>query len=348
VSLKIQYICFTGTSGFATAAKNNIKVLLKGNYDVSIFPLDTGFKKIIDTKNFELFSNLCAKKEKPDIQIYHCLPFMCRRVPKVAKTIGYAVFEANSVPLNWISSLNKNDAVVVPSMFNYNLFKDKINTKLFYLPHCLDFPEKELPKISSGNYRFLFFATWKKRKNYLSLLQAFSEEFSKNEKAELVLKTNKDPYGDPEKVIKQFNGKITLDLSILKSEEVLPYINNFDCLISTSLGEAFYIPALQAIAVKVPIIVPDHSGFQEYASSQTALLLSPDGLETLPEIDGIVQFRNQTWPTISIKQIREKMRYAFENRDKMKELAENAYIFAKNKFNYESILKIFETIIAEI
>lgn len=350
MSLKIQYICFTGSSGFAFAAKNNIKALLKGNYDISIFPLDTGFKKDIDEQDFELFKNLCssAKKEKPDIQIYHCLPFMQRRVPKVGKTIAYATFEAKDVPLNWISTLDKNDAVVVPSMFNYNSFKDKIKTKLFYLPHVLGFPEKEIPKIRSKNYRFLFFGTWKKRKNYLPLLQAFSEEFSNNEKVELVLKTSRNPFNNPEKIIKKYNGKITLDLSLLKSEQVLPYINNFDCLVLPTKAEGFGYPPLQAMAVKTSTIVTDYSGCQEYANAHTSLLLNPEGFETLKDMDGIIQFRNKTWPIIPVQQIREKMRYAFENQDKMKELAENAYIFAKNKFNYDVALGIFEKIFAEI
>jgi len=344
--MRIQYICFTAYSGFAFSAKNNIKALISGGYDISVTPLDLGFNKIVNPSNYKELRKL-VDSTPGDIQIYHCIPVMQRRIPYVGRVIGYGTFEHSQYPQEWINVLEKNDVVIVPSQFNFNSLA--LNNK-FYLPHCLDFSEYSYFDKRNFNYRFVYFGTWKNRKNYDTLLRSFTEEFE-NENVELVLKVSQSKLNNPLKSISRISrqlGKtanISIDTQILADHSISNYLRDFSCMILPTLGEGFCIPGLQAMASGLPLIITNYSGCREYANENTSLLLEVEGFEKKKDIDGIVQFRNREWPVLSINQLREKMRFAYENRSVMKNLAENAYEFVKDKFNYSAILESFEKIL---
>lgn len=56
------------------------------------------------------------------VQIYQCIPTMQHRVQKNNKSIGFATFETYDPPNEWIDILNKNDAIICPSDFNFRIF----------------------------------------------------------------------------------------------------------------------------------------------------------------------------------------------------------------------------------
>lgn len=347
--MNIQYICFTSYSDFAFSAKNNIKALIRAGFHVSIKPLDLGFTKVINTRDFKFFKAL-ENDKSGDVQIYHCIPMMQRRVPYTGRVLGYGTYENDVLPQEWINILQKNDDVIVPSLFNW------VNSPLtlknvIYIPHCLDFTEysyydnRDFPV-----YKFLFFGTWKHRKNYETLIEAFMNEFS-NENVELTLKVNNEQLNNPKKYISRIEkqlkktARIKVDNRVLKDEDISNFLQGFNCLVNPTRGEGFGYPGLQAMASGLPTIITDYSGCQEYARTETSLLLSVEGFEKKEDMDGIVQFRNKLWPIISVKQLQEKMRFAYENGNRMKELAKNAYEFVQGKFNYEVVGKRFREIL---
>jgi len=347
--MRIQYICFTSYSGFAFSAKNNIKALISGGYNVSVKPLDLGFHRSINSRDFNTFKKL-VDGEIGDVQIYHCIPIMQRRVPSSGRIIGYGTFENIEIPQEWINVLQKNDNVISPSLFNFDSFSAKLDNAV-YIPHCLNFSDYSYyDRRSSSSYRFLYFGTWKNRKNYDTLLRAFIEEFS-SENVELVLKVHNEALKSPEKSISRISkqlrktAKIRVESQILKDEDISSYLRGFNCLVSPTLGEGFGYPGLQAMASGLPVIITNYSGCTEYANSETSLLLEVEEFEKRLDMDGILQFRNKSWPKISVKQLRNKMRWAYENQKEMQILAKNANEFVINKFNYSAILNKFRKII---
>jgi glycosyltransferase involved in cell wall biosynthesis len=352
--IPINYICFLSATGFATAAKNNIQALHEAGYDVNITALDLGSHKKINSDLHDFYKSLIKKSVKnPSIALYHCIPQMQRRVRSVGRTIGYATFETTSPPDNWSIYLNRNDAIITPSMFNYREFKKlKLTTPIFYIPHCINFnvftPEVLKLVVHKTSFNFLFMGTWKQRKNYEKLITAFLEEFSKQDDVSLTIKTTNTTRVQVENTIKRIKRsikkigefpEIIIDVSTINDDDVASYIKSFDCYISASLGEGFGLPALQAMALKVPTIVPDHSGCVEYGNTDTSLLLVPEGYNKIPCLDNIFQFKNALWPYISVSQIRERMRYAFSHREEMTVKADAAYTYVKQRFSYPVVVK---------
>lgn len=354
--LNIQYICFTGCTGFATAAKNNIQALIQRGHELCVTPLDLGFNKSINTEDFNVYSELVSKKDHADfIKLYHCVPFMQRRFKTSGKKIGYATFETFDPPREWKAYFDRYEIIITPSKFNYEIFKKQGYKDVFYFPHIIDFTKfnsqvKPLPlKNELSSFKFLWIGTWKKRKNYELLIRAFLEEFEKDEDICLVLKTNQSAIKNHESILRKIKAEISwkkhfpqieFDKAVISDGVIPNYIKSFDCFVSPTRGEGFGLPGLQSMALGVPVITTNFSGVLDYANEQTATLLEIDGFERVSCMDGVVQFKNKQWPVINIKELRKKMRFVYENYNFARKKSEYAIQYVQERFGYNQIEKL--------
>ena len=104
---------------------------------------------------------MAKKEEDPKrIVIYHCIPNMQRRVDKKGSGLGFATFETFQPPDKWVEILNKNDAIIAPSQFNYKIFSHmKITKPIYYIPHCIDisvYNKNVTPLEQRDRFTFLF------------------------------------------------------------------------------------------------------------------------------------------------------------------------------------------------
>jgi glycosyltransferase involved in cell wall biosynthesis len=115
-----------------------------------------------------------------------------------------------------------------------------------------------------------------------------------------------------------------------------------------TVGEGFCLPGLQSMALKVPVIITNFSGCQDYANKETATLIEPQGFILQRNMDSIPQFRDKKWAFISIEDLREKMRYVFTNYDIAENKALCAYDYVRDNFNYNKIENIFYEMLGSI
>jgi glycosyltransferase involved in cell wall biosynthesis len=357
--ISIEYICFLGNSGFGFAARNYILALHQSDkFDIKITYLDTPISKGINFEHYDLFKKLSEKKDNSNaIQVYHCIPDLFRRVKRKARAIAIATFEAQPAPSNWLVLLEHFNGIIFPSQFCYDLFLDLKRPKIV-IPHCLDLEKykktimQKLGKDIKGKsiynwpFYFLFCGTWKKRKGIEILIAAWNEEKLFEQNCYLTIKT-----GSSGKIplASSLGEKINVDTSVYKDEDMPRFFAGHDCLVAPTLGEAFMIPGLQSLACGVPIITTNFSGVQEYASPATAYLLEPEGfLTTKSPMDNYFQFGKCSWPYISVKQLREKMRYVFEHQEEAKEMARKAQDELSRKFSYGVVAEKFEMFLGRI
>ncbi len=349
----ITYICFSDFSGYAVAARNYVHALHRAGLDISIHPLDDiRVLKLVDPKHWLLYMNLRSKKLTPDtILIYHCLPTMQRRVKAKGKpTVGFCVFEGSEIPSLWMKYLNSNTAVVTASQFNKDALTD-LNKPLHRIPHCLDFNIyiPECPKWKEYDvFTFLFVGTWKNRKGVSELLQAWIEEFGTDSSVQLLLKT--EPRRAQSFIYKKYGRVKNIHIISQKfTDDKMPgFIRSTDCLVSPTLGEGFGLPALQAMAVGVPVIITNFSGVKEYANKDTATLIEPEGMRKMANLDSYVQFQGCTWPFISVPGIRKAMRQVRDNYEAACDRAGVAYKYVRDRFNYRVTAEKFTKMLKEI
>ncbi len=360
--IKLNYACFLNQSGYSQAARDIIVSLHNsGNYDLKLTVFGgKPSRAVISDEKYELFMPMTRKDTGPDrILIYHCIPTMQKREKKVKNSIGFATFETFQPPDKWIEILNKNDAIVVPSKFNYKIFAHApIKKPLFHIPHSINTNLHNIgikPLNIYNKFTFLFMGTWKKRKGYDQLLEAFYSEFSDKDNVQLIIKTDKpkqaEVYASNKKKQIGINKGIAPILFENKvfNEMMLPrFIKSAHCLISPHLGEGFGYPGLQSMALGVPVIITNFSGCQDYANEDTATLLEPNGFIFHKDMDGIPQFRSKKWAFVEVSSIRKSMRYVLNNPQKIREKAKNAYLYVIEKFNYKVIEDLFTKMIREI
>jgi glycosyltransferase involved in cell wall biosynthesis len=348
----IHYIGFVfSNTGFATAGRGNILALHKsGKHRIRITALDfQTYAKIAGKDNDTLKNLLTLSKAPNEIQIYHSIPDLQRRVKKDGHNIGVGTFETYDPPASWIELYNKNDALIVPSQFNYEVFKKAgIYKPIFHIPHCIDFSIYHLgilPLKKYDRFTFLFIGAWKERKGYKELIQAWIEEFKFNEKVQLVIKTPQ--YKEAESYLRD-NCKnkdcapILVEKETYDEEVMARFIKSANCLVAPSMGEGLFLPGIQSMAVGVPVIITNYSGCKDYANNETVFLLEPEGFVTHHCLDKLPQFLKKKWAFISIGSIRKAMREVFNNKELREKKVKSAYEFVSSRFNYETTAKKFD------
>ena len=360
--IKLTYACFLNSSGYSIAAQNYIFALDQtGQFDIKIRIFgDKPARPAISDENYEFFMKMARKDDDFDrILIYHCIPTMQKRIKGYKKSIGFATFETYQPPENWISILNKNDAIIVPPKFNYKIFSHmQIKKPLYYIPHCLDmdiYNRSVLPSVEYERYTFLFMGIWRERKGYKQLIESWLKEFIDEDNVQLLIKTDK-----PKKA-KDYIDRVKKQLGINKGfapilfenkvfdEKMLPrFMKSVDCFVAPTMGEGFNIPGLQCMALGVPVIITNFSGCKDYANKTTATLLEPSGFILHNNMDNIPQFKNKKWVFLEVKKIQKAMRYVFDNKEHAKMKANLAYFNVKNNFNYKMIGKTFIDMVREL
>ena len=342
--MKIEYFCFSGHNGYASAACNYIQAL-RLHHSVRIIPL--GFSK------YGLSSG--------ETRIFHCTPEVSKRYTKGKHDISFATFETLDPPITWKHLLKDFEHLIVPSQFNKELFSSFSKREPIYLPHCLDmnvFKPSVKPLVALQGFSFLFIGTWRRRKGYDVLVDAFLEEFAGENQVSLHLRTrSKDvhnfisdrqiPQRDADNSLRSAGKSQEISHIFINEDEIpasdLPsYIKSFDCLVLPTRGEGFGLPPLEAMAVGVPVIVTNYSGCKDYANEKTAWLLEPKGFEMVEQIDGIPQFHQKKWAKILVSDLRALMRRVIENKNERNERALYAADFVRNYFSHQKICSMWD------
>ena len=361
--LPIDYVCFTNHSGYAQGALDMIAAMDQtGNYDIRISCLHRTPDRNSFTKSYfnKLYHMSRRAEFKDPIQILQCIPDMHRKIKKHKRSIGFGIYETFDPPKHWIPLLNRMDAVICPSHFAYKQFAQSgISRPIFYIPHGFDTklwnPEVK-PMYERDRFTFLFVGTWRRRKGVMQLFEAWFKEFGNYDNVQIVVKTDK--VGIAKKEIDRIRTNLGISASStapvvfenkIFSEVDLPsFYKSSDCLVLPTLGEGFGLPPMQCMAMKIPVIVTNFSGCQEYASEDTCTLLEPKGFLMHEYIDKIPQFKGRKWPRITVESIQEAMRHVLDNSNEVAQKSEKAYDLVINKFNYEkistSIQEMMETV----
>jgi len=351
MTLPIEWIGFLNETGYGQAAFDTISALEESKkYDIRINCLNgTLSRSFLSKDSYDKMRALVTKPKSRDcIQVYHCIPPMQSRNPRGDRAIGFATFETYEPPSSWIEMLNKLDAVICPSYFNYKIFAHAgVKRPLFYIPHCIDkriWNESVTAQEKSSKYTFLFIGTWRKRKGWPQLVEAYLREFDSKDNVQLVIKTDKIQLAtqDVEKIRRNMSLKkdypsVVFERRVFDDVSLPLFYKSVDCLVMPTLGEGFGLPAMQCMAIKVPVIVTNYSGCQEYASSDNCLLIEPSGFMIHENMDQIAQFANKKWPRIEIDAVQKSMRNVFMNPQEARMRADKAYDYVHAKFSFKAI-----------
>lgn len=352
--MKIKYIGnFNDGTGWAKASTYNVLALDNAGYDIYCKELKYNNNSVvIDDKIVELLNK---QSENFDVVIQHVLPSEYFYFPEV-KNIGFVALETLALysPL-WLKKINMMDEIFVPNVASKNcLINSGVTKPIKIFNHSFNYydvlnlvPTGSIDELKN-TFNFVFVGEFTKRKNIEALLRAYHSEFSYIEPVNLYIKTNREL-----KTVTDFCSSIKNDINKIgkyKEEIIITGYLNETVLLSTmkqchafvmpSYGEAWCYPAMEAMALGLPVIYTDGIGINDYAS--------PDNYKVNSYIDNCYGVKdavdglytpNDCWLNPSVIDLRKKMRSVFSLFMNQRQQYINASArIAKSveKFNYKN------------
>jgi glycosyltransferase involved in cell wall biosynthesis len=224
----------------------------------------------------------------PEVVISHHYPV---HVPPLRGDLRVAMvfWEESLVPFDTIRLLNRNfDAVFAPSSAVADAL---INSGLSLpvrivgvAPDITSFLRlgAERKPFSSGMGRpltFLHVSSCFPRKGVDVLLAAYARAFRKGDPVRLVIKGFPNPHNDVPQQIEQLRqhdpdtADITMISDDLDDSGMLELYRNADVVVLPTRGEGFNLPAAEAVAAGIPLIVTNYGGHLDFLSAEDVRLV---------------------------------------------------------------------------
>lgn len=357
LEMKTLYIGnYKDRTGWGYASLNNILALHSAG--VNVVP-----RAITHNNSHEdvhpVISELEQKSEQDcEVCIYHTLPHLYSYNSNI-KNIGFFVTETVTfTETMWQKHANLMDEIWVPnSQMVSACHKSGVKVPIRIAPHSLDISKynnvedcASAPELD-GCFNFCFVGEMVSRKNIEGLLRAFHTEFHPSEPVNLMMKISKSGYTNDGALaeFKKLSHQVRSSLKIraeykdevaisghLEERHLLSLMSKCHCFVMPSFGEAWCIPALESMAIGMPVIYTSGTGMDDFChgwgveSSAVPCYGSLDSLQSM--------YTSHTkWMEPSIEHLASAMRVAYEthknNPKKYEETCAKAKLKAKNYSN---------------
>lgn len=371
--MKVLYISPFNQTGYGQAAARYVHSLKSVGVDVACRRLNLG-----GTPHPSPIVNGLLRKSLDGVThvVQHSLPshFQGCHVGDI-KQLGLFAMETSGLPETWKRRLRLLDAVACISQEQTTDVNEYLGWTfpVHTLPHACNpavyqgehrpFPQL-VPFKERGYYIFYGVGEWVRRKNWASLLRAYYTGFTRADRALLVLKTGV-PGMSPQDSFKKIDGfckDVYMGLKLgppqarpetlictdhLSESQLLSLHESGDCYVSSSSGEAWGLPAMDAMGMGRPVIVPDTGGFSDYVTDKCGFLIEGRREFCFGAVDAVPEMYAGTdsWLMVDVPDLMLSMRALFEDREMSIRMgrAGAARIF---DFSYGKVGRLFRDVLA--
>lgn len=364
--MKVLYCGVFDNTGWGRASKDYALALDSVGVDVVCRRVNLNGQQVVyEPRLASLFKKSASGS---DFNIQHVLPSMMAFHGHYKKNIGlFASETSNFTDSGWAERLNSLDEVWVinnQQVDACNVYRTSgVNRPIRVVPHATDItrfqrsykPLEPVKLAGGGDFLFCTVGEMTRRKNLAALLKAFHLEFSPEEPVNLVIKTNKPGMGSEElfQNVQHFSEEIKRGLKLysknefykeeivitehLSDEDMLRLHASCDCFVQPSYGEAWSIPAFDAMAMGKTPIVTNCTGYRDYISDNEGWLVN-NHEEPVFGVDAFADLYTgrENWASVDIGHLRKCMRAAFED-DNLRKKKAQAGIERAYSFSYETI-----------
>lgn len=320
-----------GASGYDNHTRQLANALFEEGYDVRV---DCGKPHGWESMVNDAELNMLMKEFDPE-----CTTIVIGQPPfwRIAlaegpkKFIGFVVWEGEKIPKSWIKYLNdpRIDQIWVPSKHVLDAIDKtgKVKKDIFVVPHGVDmtiFQPVEGKKKKKKDDPFVFVSNkgWGKgindRGGMQWLLKAYFEEFTKDDNVQLKLKINPSYcppgwnfHGEVEQlgIVKTENSPVIMVCNQLLPFKEMAQFYEGDIFVCPTMCEAFNLPGLEAKACGLPTIQTDFGGQVDYMNKDCDILIE----HKLVDVTWDISHEGNRWAQPSLKQLKEKLRWCYEN-----------------------------------
>lgn len=290
--MKIRYYGEVGQpTGYGVAADAMCRSLIEAGVELEIRPFS--YQRMIGDDALLSRVRRDYELKAPDAIVIHTLPNDCARVAEIVpeitddniQKIAYTTWEACSgIPAEMARSFMPFDQVWTPSHSCTKLFGpviDHAHATIHTVPHAFDMDTLELRRAprsamaDDGTFKFYYVGAWNRRKNPEGLVQAFCNAFTPDDKVTLVMKTD---VNDEEWLCTQARTgllqhqlpKMVRNTKFVTTEALWGLHADADCFVTASHGEAWNLPAFDAMLAQRNVITPAGLGSDTFLRNTSA------------------------------------------------------------------------------
>lgn len=339
---------------------HNRKIVLELNrlgFDIKLIPTEEHIPEELPQKDTLL---KLTKKPLPDHK--KVISINCVPPPSSAFRSDYSILYTTieSENIHWGAKVRSSyfQEVWVPCKLNYKAYRKAgfPKKKLFYMPEGVDpihhSPSRGiLEKYASPAFTFLYIGDWSYRKGIEPLLIAYATEFKPGERVRLLLLVHyqgQDRKKSEKRILHELNyfkNKNNINFSppiefifdYLPEDDLSRLYNTADCYISPSLGEAWNLPVMQAMAHELPVITTNFGGPQDYCNKKNSYLIDIEKMDIMDDKTNLhVDFyQGEKFAFPNIKHLRYLIRQVYRKRTEAKEKGKRARQDCFDKWTWE-------------
>lgn len=260
----------------------------------------------------------------PWIVIHHGWPPSVP-VPRGDVNLAYFFWEESLIPPEIVQTLNLYDGVLAPSRFVAEAaIASGVKKRVHYIGYAPDlsayrqiFERRRNTPRPSESFTFLHVSSGQHRKGVDALLTAYAKAFTANDKVKLIIKSAPvyTDYIRPkiDKVRADFPhmAEIQWILHEMEYPDLLNLYYDADAMVLPTRGEGFNIPAAEAIAAGLNLIVTGHSGQMDFCTPDIARLIKYD---MVPAEWSEHRVEGSRWAEPDVADLKLAMREIFETR----------------------------------
>ena len=322
--MKILYIGnYRDGTGWGNACVNNILAI--DSVGIDVVPRAITFEKGTQDYPTRVKELEQSSTEGCDVCIQHTLPHLYSYDGRY-KNIGFAAVEtSNFKDSGWHRHMNIMDEIWVPSTAcKEACINSGVKVPVKVAPHSLDvsqYVDNNGNKIQNllNTFNFAFVGEFVERKNLKALIRAFHMEFNYGEPVNLLIKTSKASLED----VQKYAAQIKMGLKIrqrykeeiviagrLETADYISVLSQCHSFVMPSRGEGFCIPALEAMALGMPVIHTASNGMDDFCYGTAVRSYSQPCFGTTDTLSNIDTARSD-WREIDIRALCSAMRKAF-------------------------------------
>jgi glycosyltransferase involved in cell wall biosynthesis len=361
LKVKILWIAhFFEASGWSKASIDYVLALDSVGVDVVPRPYILGaIKGDVPARIRELMNK---SAEGCDTVVQNVLPHLLDFNGKLHNVALYASETSDFRTSAWADRLNCMDEIIVinPQMVEAAR-RSGVTRPITVVPHAVDVArfERSYPILDTlkqekeqGNFLFYTIGEFVRRKNFAALLKAYYLEFDQYEPVKLVIKTSQPGFSPAQCLqnVQELCSKIKEGLKLrsypseiimterLSEERLMSLHQTCDVFVQPSYGEAFSLPALDAMAMGKTPIVSNGSGYLLFVGDDTGWLVNCHEENVFGAVDTFEDLfvGTETWHSADVSHLRKCMREAFGD-VKLRETKAAVGISRTYDFSYENI-----------
>lgn len=289
-------------------------------------------------------------KKLPYLWIRHTWPPK-KEIPQGAKWIIMQPWEFSAHRKDFVEIFQQVDEIWTPSLWSRKSFIHSGITadKVQVIPNGID-PKLHTPfgttkELTSKNYRFLFVGGTIFRKGIDVLLQAYLKTFTAADNVSLIIKdmggdsfykgqTAKEVIEDIQK--RQDSPEIIYIDTMYSDEEMSDLYRSCDVFVSPYRGEGFCLPALEAMANGLPVIVTRGGASDDFVDETVGLLIDSSPLAIGNSISNQELTDTAYMLEPSLEDTANCMKYAFSHPEMMRHLGISAALRARTHWTWRT------------